>query len=106
MNLRARIPSVVMVLAFSGMADVRPALLFTDGMAIQRETQALVWGTADPGESVTVTSSWGETETTTADQADTWMVKLKTPKTGSPYTLTVQGNNTVKIKDILAGEGG
>ena len=51
----------------AGLADVRPTALFTDHMVIQRETQAPVWGTADPRESVTVSGSWGNTATTTAD---------------------------------------
>ena len=40
-----------------GWADVVPSALFTDHMVIQRETQAPVWGTADAGESVTVSGA-------------------------------------------------
>jgi sialate O-acetylesterase len=89
---------------FAGMADVKPAGLFTDGMVIQRETNAPVWGTADAGEKVTVRASWGKTAATTADASGKWMVKLATPKAGGPYTMTIQGNNTVNIKDVLSGE--
>jgi sialate O-acetylesterase len=87
-----------------GMADVQPSALFADGMVIQRETQAPVWGTADAGEYVTVSASWGKTAATTADASGKWMVKLKTPKAGGPHTLTIQGNNFVEIKDVLSGE--
>jgi len=87
-----------------GMADVQPSALFADGMVIQRETQAPVWGTADAGEHVTVSASWGKTAATTADASGKWMVKLKTPKAGGPHTLTIQGNNSVEIKDVLSGE--
>ena len=31
------------------MADIKPSQLFIDHMVIQRDTQAPVWGTADPG---------------------------------------------------------
>jgi len=89
---------------FAGMADVKPSGLFTDGMVIQRETNAPVWGTADAGEKVTVRASWGKTAATTADASGKWMVKLATPKAGGPYTMTIQGNNTVNIKDVLSGE--
>ena len=89
---------------FTGMADVKPSGLFTDGMVIQRETKAPVWGTADAGEDVTVSASWGKTEATTADASGKWMVKLETPKAGGPYTMTIQGNNTVEIRDVLSGE--
>ena len=88
----------------AGLADVRPTALFTDHMVIQRETQAPVWGTADPRESVTVSGSWGNTATTTADASGKWSVKLQTPEAGGPHTLTIQGNNMVEIKDVLSGE--
>ena len=86
------------------LADVVPAALFTDHMVIQRETQAPVWGSADAGEKVSVTGSWGESAATTADASGKWMVKLKTPEAGGPHTLTLKGNNTVTIKDVLSGE--
>jgi sialate O-acetylesterase len=89
-----------------GWADVAPSTLFTDHMVIQRETQAPVWGTADAGEKVSVTGSWGETAATTADASGKWMVKLKTPEAGGPHTLTLKGNNTVEIKDVLSGSIG
>ena len=33
-----------------------------------------------------------------------FVVKLQTPSAGGPHTLTIQGNNTVEIKDVLSGE--
>ena len=96
--------AIALAAPFVGWSDVQPSALFSDGMVIQRETKAPVWGTADAGEKVTVTGSWGKSAATTADEAGKWMVKLKTPKAGGPYTLTIQGNNTVEIKDLLSGE--
>ncbi len=103
-KIEISIASLLMLLPFAGMADVRPAALFADGMVIQRETKAPVWGSADAGEQVTVTGSWGDTAATTADASGKWSVKLKTPKAGGPHTLTIQGNNSVEIKDVLSGE--
>jgi sialate O-acetylesterase len=103
-NVNVLIASLVISMPFSGMAYVQPSALFDDGMVIQRETKAPVWGTADAGEKVTITASWGETANTTADASGKWMLKLKTPKAGGPYTLTIQGNNTVEINDVLSGE--
>lgn len=104
MKLIQQIAMCVLTLPFIGMADVKPAALFADGMVIQRETQAPVWGTADASETVTVSASWGESAATTADASGKWMLKLKTPEAGGPYALTIQGNNTVEIKDVLSGE--
>ena len=98
------IAAMAVTMPLAGVADVRPSGLFADNMVIQRETQAPVWGWADAGEKVTVSGSWGKTVTTTADEAGKWTVKLKTPAAGGPYTLTIQGNNTVEIKNVLSGE--
>jgi sialate O-acetylesterase len=98
------IAAMTVTMPLAGVADVRPSGLFADNMVIQRETQAPVWGWADAGEKVTVSGSWGKTVTTTADEAGKWTVKLKTPAAGGPYTLTIQGNNTVEIKNVLSGE--
>ena len=71
---------MALAVPFTSMADVQPAPMFSDGMVIQRETKVPVWGTADAGEKVSVTGSWGKSAATTADEAGKWMVKLKTPK--------------------------
>ena len=87
-----------------GVADVRPAALFADNMIIQRETQAPVWGRADVGEKVTVTGSWGKSATATTGDDGKWSVKLKTPAAGGPHMITIQGDNTVEITNVLSGE--
>jgi sialate O-acetylesterase len=89
---------------FVSQADVKPATLFADNMVLQRDTQAPVWGHADPGEAVTVTGSWGKTAQTTAGEDGKWMVKLATPEAGGPHTLSIQGNNTIELKNVLSGE--
>ena len=60
---------------FIGMADVQPAALFADGMVIQRETKAPVWGTAEAGETVTVTASWGKSAATNPE-ATAWIQQV------------------------------
>ena len=106
--MQHKLITVISSLAVAGTSvswgDVVPSALFADHMVIQRETQAPVWGSADAGEKVTVTSSWGESAATTADASGKWMVKLKTPEAGGPHTLTLVGNNTVEIKNVLSGE--
>jgi sialate O-acetylesterase len=90
--------------AAMAMADVKPAGLFVDNMVIQRETRAPVWGWGDAGEKVTVTGSWGNEATATVDETGTWSVKLQTPAAGGPYTITLKGNNTVELKNVLSGD--
>ena len=40
------------------------------GMVLQRESQAAVWGAADPGEAVTISCSWMEKPITVKADAD------------------------------------
>lgn len=86
------------------LADVRMGALFSDGMVIQRETLAPVWGWAEPGEKVRVKTSWGAEGAATAGGDGSWQVMLLTPKAGVGLTMTVSGNNTIKINDVASGE--
>ncbi len=92
------------LITLTSTADVTPAALFTDHMVIQRDTQAPVWGSADAGEKVIVTASWGANVSTTADKDGKWKVALKTPAAGGPHTITLKGNNSIKINNVLSGE--
>jgi len=95
---------LITLLSTTVLADIKPAGLFMDNMVIQRETQAPVWGTADAGEQVTVTGSWGESAQTVADKAGKWSVKLQTPAAGGPYTISFQGKNGVELENVLSGD--
>ena len=94
--------SVVSLIPLS--AAVRVPALFANDMVIQRNTQAPVWGWADPGEQVTVTASWGGEARTTADQDGRWEVRLATPEAGGPHTITLKGTNTLTLENVLSGD--
>lgn len=95
---------LVSCLLITAMADIKPSGLFVDHMVIQRETQAPIWGIADPGEKVIAEASWGAMAETTADANGKWILKLQTPKAGGPHKLTLQGKNKIELKDILSGD--
>ena len=52
-------------------ADVRVNALFSDGVVLQRGQPVPVWGSADPGESVSIVFA-GQTKQTTADPQGRW----------------------------------
>ena len=85
-------------------AEVSLPALFGDEMVLQRKTQAPIWGWANPGEAVTVTGSWGASAKTITHADGTWAVKLDTPEAGGPFALTVEGKNSIELKDVLSGE--
>ncbi|MDB5334168.1 MAG: Sialic acid-specific 9-O-acetylesterase [Phycisphaerales bacterium] len=85
-------------------ANVKLPAVLADHMVLQQQQAVPVWGLADPGEKVTV-SFVDQKESATADDKGKWSVKLK-PLTASdkPAELTIAGNDTVTLKDILVGE--
>ncbi len=90
--------------AATAQADVRLASLFSDHMILQQQTSAPIWGWAAPGEEVAVSASWGASASATAGDDGKWMARLKTPAAGGPFAVTVKGNNTIELKDVLVGE--
>jgi sialate O-acetylesterase len=94
----------LLVLSVTAYADVKTARLFTNGMVIQREAKAPVWGWAEPGEQVEVSGSWGSKSAVKADKDGRWMLQLQTPKAGGPHSISIKGNNTITLNDVLSGD--
>jgi sialate O-acetylesterase len=103
MTFRATI-ATLLIICSTARADVRVSRLFGDNMVLQQQTKNAVWGWADPGESVTVTASWGATATTTAADQGRWKLFLETPAHRSGHSLTVVGKNTIEIRNVAIGE--
>ena len=80
--------------------------LFGDGMVLQQQSDAPVWGWAKAGATVTVTGSWdGAKQEAVASETGEWRVKLKTPKAGGPFQILVEsGKESRKVKDVMSGE--
>ena len=83
-------------------AEVKPNPLFTDGAVLQRGQAVPVWGTARDGEKVLVTIGDQKVGTTAAN--GTWRVELKPLTAGGPFILTIAGDNTVTVNNVLVGE--
>ncbi len=111
----------------SAHADVKLPAIFSDHMVLQQDVEAPVWGTAEPGEQVTVVvsaianktsesksasatkitstaRSSAQTHSVTADAKGKWTVKLGKLHAGDRVTLTVQGKNSITVNDVLVGE--
>jgi len=87
----------------AAVADVKPAPICGDGMVLQQETDARLWGTADPKEEVTVTFR-GKKATAIAKEDGGWLVSIPSGAAGGPFELTIAGKNTVAYKNVLVGE--
>jgi sialate O-acetylesterase len=84
-------------------AAIIPNPLFAEHAVLQQGTTVPVWGTADPGEAVTVELGKQSVSTTTGPDGK-WLARLAPMKAGGPYTLTISGTNRIVLADILVGE--
>ena len=79
----------------------------SDGMVLQQQTSALVWGHCSPGAKISVKASWdNKTVRATADSSGTWRARLQTPEASyTPWTIEVKGEGErMLIRDVLVGE--
>ena len=77
--------------------------LFSDHMVLQRDMPISIWGRADAGEQITVTLA--EQSAHTAAGADgRWKVTLASMAAGGPFVLSVRGDATITLRDVMIGE--
>src|SRR4029078_4026871 len=88
------------------LAIVRLPPIMSSNMVLQQNTQATLWGWADPSERFTIVCSWKTTvDSVTAFNSGKWKVKVSTPSAGGPYTITIKGrSNTIVLDGVLIGE--
>lgn len=80
MNFNRRLPNPLILAATlaaspSAFADVTISKAFGDHMVLQQGSPIRVWGTGDPGESVSV-SLGGKTAKTTTTKDGSWRVEI------------------------------
>jgi sialate O-acetylesterase len=99
--------SVVALMLASGVpqadAAVTPNPLFAEHAVLQQGITVPVWGTAEPGEAVTVEIA-GQTASGMTGADGRWFVRLAPMKAGGPFMLTIAGKNKIVFADILVGE--
>ena len=88
-------------------ADVTLHPLFSDHMVLQRGPKAKVFGTATPGEKVTVSLNGpaaGHGTVATAAADGSWVAEMPLPAAGLGFTLEIKGSNTITLKDVAVGD--
>lgn len=86
-------------------SEVKLPAFFSDGMVMQQQTIANLWGTATVNKTVKVTTSWDNKEyKTKADNAGNWKLSIQTPVAGGPYEIIFSDGKETRIKDVLMGE--
>ncbi|WP_462222679.1 sialate O-acetylesterase, partial [Ferruginibacter sp.] len=99
--------SIIAIIAipFFLSAKVQLPSFFSDGMVLQQQTNASVWGWAKQNAAVKIITSWNKKSySAIADGNGKWMMKIATPVAGGPYSISISDGDPVMIKNILIGE--
>ena len=109
--IRKRIIFVVIaIITFASTlnADVTLPNIIGSNMVLQQDTLVKIWGWANPGESIIIQTSWLDKSDpeykTIANENGKWLLKIKTPKAGGPYNVSIKGDNFIELNNILIGE--
>lgn len=77
--------------------------IFGDNMVMQRGKENTIWGWSGPGDKVQVEIA-GKTASGVAGADGRWEVKIKPPRVGGPYTMTIKGHQTAELHNVLVGD--
>lgn len=102
-RLRCAVGLFLFTFGLYGWADPVLPSFISDHMVLQQGREIHVWGKADAAEKIVVRLA-GHAASTTTDARNHWSVQLPPLSAGGPFTLIVQGNKTIEIKDVMIGE--
>lgn len=95
------LPLISAVIALSANAEVMLPHLISDGMVVQRGRPVVLWGKAEPGETVSVKIKKGKSAKTVAGEDGKWRVELPALKAGGPYSISI---NDKTIENVMSGD--
>ncbi|MEP2278580.1 sialate O-acetylesterase [Maribacter sp.] len=106
MNIRFALILLCMVATTFAKAEITLPKIFSNEMVLQRESNVLLYGWADPNEEFAIYTSWNDetVQVKTGNNAK-WEITVKTPEAGGPFTISFTGkNNEIILQDVLIGE--
>lgn len=90
---------------FSANAYLHLPDIFSDNMVLQQQSIIHFYGWSNPTQKVKVIASWSSDTITVPVLSDAkWTVDLKTAAAGGPYRLTIVGDTTITINNVLIGD--
>lgn len=109
MNLKCKVPIVIVVfLSFMQViyAQIKLPALVSSDMVLQRDTNVVLWGWANPNEKIYITTSWLDAgKDVVADSQGNWRIEVKTTKSKEPQTIKIKSKTSdILLKNILFGE--
>ena len=86
-------------------AKVRLPQFFSDGMVLQQQSECNLWGWAEPGKKVGISTSWDQKSfMVTARKDGLFSLKVKTPEAGGPYFIGFKDQDYVQLNNVMIGE--
>lgn len=88
------------------MSAIRLPAIIGSNMVLQQQSNVKLWGWGEPNEKVVITTSWDNKTypAVTVTGNATWQLTISTPAAGGPYTIKLDGNNHLQLKNVLIGE--
>lgn len=77
--------------------------LVRDSMILQRDVPVKIWGWSSKKEKIKISFN-NKTYKTIADTNGKWTIVLPATKAGGPFSMTIEGNTKIVLKDILLGD--
>ena len=102
-----RLSIILMAALLATAADAKVTLpkMFGNGMVMQRESDANLWGSAKSNSIVKITTSWNNKKySVKADANGKWKATVKTTEAGGPYTITFNDGEKTSLSNILLGD--
>lgn len=95
----------LILLPFFAVANIRLPSVIGSNMVLQQKSKVKLWGWCSPSERIVITNSWSNSSDTVYGTRDAnWKVSIQTPAAGGPHTITLKGNNTVILENVMIGE--
>jgi sialate O-acetylesterase len=104
-NLVLSVFSAFLLVTIQAYGKIRLPHVIASNMVLQQQSSSTLWGWADPGEKIIVTTSWNNAVDSVVTTGDAnWKIKVNTPAAGGPYTITLKGWSTVVLENVMIGE--
>lgn len=104
-NMFLSVPGLLLLITTHAFGKIRLPAVIASNMVLQQQSATTLWGWADPGEKIIITTSWNNAVDSVITTGDAnWKMKINTPSAGGPYTITLKGWTTVVLENIMIGE--
>jgi sialate O-acetylesterase len=106
MNKPILLTGILAMIMAGTQAKVRLPHLLGDGMILQQQTDARLWGWDQPGKTIRISPSWTSREYTVRTGKDgKWQLTVRTPPASyTPHSITFDDGESTTLKGILSGE--